>query len=72
MALIPKGGNDCIYTPEYLAKDIIDYFSKYFSKDDSFLEPAKGNGSFYNYLPKNKDYCEIQENKDFFNYTKTN
>jgi hypothetical protein len=36
------------------------------------LEPAKGGGSFYNqfYTDCEKDYCEIEEGKDFFNYHK--
>ena len=33
------------------------------------LDPSKGGGIFYDNLPDKyiKDYCEITENKDFFN-----
>ena len=32
------------------------------------VDPCKGDGSFYNNLPIKKDYCEIDEGKDFFTY----
>jgi len=68
--LVPNSGNDEIYTPDYLAKQIINYFKQYFKTNDLFLEPCKGNGSFYKYLPENKEWCEIKENKNFFDYNK--
>ncbi len=70
MSLTTKNGNDEIYTPNYLAEDIIKYFSQFFKKDDIFLEPAKGSGSFYQYLPFPNYYCEVKENKSFFNFNK--
>lgn len=51
MKLTTKNGNDKIYTPKILAKDIVKHFSKNFATNDIFLEPAKGKGSFYNILP---------------------
>ena len=69
-SLSSKSGNDKVYTPDYLAKQIVDYFSKYFKNNDLFLEPASGNNSFYKYLPNNKDWCEIDKGKDFFEYNK--
>ena len=59
-----------MYTPEdtciTLLKDIE------FKNNDRVLEPCKGSGNFYNNLPSNiiKEYCEIEENKDFFKYDK--
>jgi len=69
-SLIPKSGNDKIYTPDYLAKQIVYYFSKYFKVNDIFLEPAKGDGSFYKYFPDTKYWCEIDEGRDFFVFNK--
>ena len=39
-------------------------------KGSKVLDPSKGGWVFYDNLPTNciKDYCEISENKDFFNY----
>jgi len=56
--------NDCIMTPEYLVKAIVEHFKP----TGKILEPAKGTGNFLKYLP-NADWCEITENKDFFDYT---
>ena len=57
------------HTPLEIAKDIIKQVN--YSKDDLVLEPFKGDGAFYNQLINcNKDYCEIDDGKDFFNYTK--
>lgn len=59
--------NDVFITPLELAKkhiDMIDY-----KDEDMWLDPSKNNGSYYNQYPSDKkDYCEILEDKDFFNY----
>ena len=59
--------NDVFITPLELAKkhiDMIDY-----KENDSWLDPSKNDGSYYNQYPSDKkDYCEILEDKDFFNY----
>jgi len=35
----------------------------------SFLEPCRGDGSIYDHVPiENKEYCEIQEEIDYFSY----
>ncbi len=57
---------DIVYTPNYVAKNIVDFLQPY----GLCLDPCKGDGAFYNYLPKGAEYCEIREGKDFFNYTK--
>lgn len=56
--------SDYVMTPAPIAQLIISYF-----KPIGFcLEPAKGTGNFFNFLPDPKDWCEITEGKDFFNY----
>ncbi len=58
--LAPKGGNDKIYTPPWLAKVIIDHFNPV----GRILEPCKGSGAFTDILQC--DWCEIDEGLDFF------
>lgn len=66
-SLIPKNGNDKVYTPISLCKKIIQYFKP----QGLILEPCKGTGNFSNLLP-NCEWCEIDENKDFFDYNNQN
>jgi len=65
--LIPNGckRNDVVMTPEYLTKQIIEYFKP----TGKMLEPCKGSGNFLKYM-KDSDWCEITEGKDFFEYNK--
>lgn len=49
--IIPHGGNDRIFTPDYLVQSII----KHFSPEGSILEPCFGGGAFYNNLPNQKN-----------------
>ena len=57
-----------MYTPEDICITLLKDIE--FKDNDKVLEPCKGSGNFYNNLPSNiiKEYCEIEENKDFFNY----
>ena len=55
---------DIVYTPDYIAKYIIDFLKP----NGKCLDPCRGDGAFHNYLPAGSDYCEIGEGKDFFNY----
>ena len=57
---------DVVYTPYYVAKNIIDNLQPY----GLCLDPCKGDGAFYNNFKYSKDYCELSEGKDFFNYSK--
>lgn len=57
--------NDVVMTPEYLAKKLVNYFKP----KGKGLEPCRGTGNIYKYL-KNADWCEITENKDFYEYNK--
>jgi hypothetical protein len=68
-SFIPKHNTpdkDLVITPISLAKDII----KHFKPSGLILDPCRGEGAFYNNFPKNckKDWCELSEGKDFFNY----
>lgn len=68
MKLNPNGGNDKVYTPDYLAKQIVEYFNP----TGKILEPSCGEGIFLKYLPKETDWCEIDKGKDFFEYNTEN
>lgn len=61
--------SDYVITPEWCAQDIIEWFKP----SGKILDPSAGlNKVFYNNLLVNNtdvDYCEIQENIDFFKYT---
>jgi type I restriction-modification system DNA methylase subunit len=68
---INNNANDIIYTPKPVALKMIDMCD---IKEGAFvLDPSKGGGIFYDNLPTTcvKDYCEITENKDFFEYNKS-
>lgn len=60
-------GNDVFITPLTLAKSHIDMID--YKDDDTWLDTSKNSGSYYNQFPTDKkDYCEILEEKDFFEY----
>jgi len=56
---------DVVYTPDFVAKHIV----KYLKPSGKCLDPCKGDGAFYQYLPPGSDYCEIRDGKDFMSYT---
>lgn len=56
--------SDIVYTPNNIACDIV----RWLNPKGKCLDPCKGDGAFYNYLPEGKDYCEIREGKDFYQY----
>lgn len=58
--------NDVVFTPTKFTKKICSMFP--ISGD--VLEPCRGEGAFMKYLPKNSEWCEITEGKDFFDYNK--
>ena len=66
---LKNNSNDVIYTPLPVALKMIDMCDIH--ENDKILDPSKGGGVFYNNFPNNciKDYCEISEGIDFFNYT---
>ncbi len=58
--------NDVVYTPDHVARDIVDYFSP----TGRCLDPCSGDGVFLRHLPPGSDWCEIRKSKDFFDYWK--
>jgi len=63
---IKSNWTDNVMTNEIVAKRIISYFNP----TGIVLEPAKGTGNFYNNIKNKKDWCEIAEGRDFFDYDK--
>ena len=61
--------NDVFITPLGLAKLHIDLIDEKYN-NSMWLDPCKNIGSYYDQFPETckKDYCEILENKDFFDY----
>ena len=57
---------DKVMTREDVAIKIIEHFNP----TGITLEPCRGSGSFYNNINGEKDWCEIDKNKDFFDYNK--
>jgi hypothetical protein len=57
-------------TPQELAKQLIEKTP--LTSGDKVLEPFKGEGAFYDNLPDfvEKDWCEIEEGRDFQEYDK--
>lgn len=60
--------NDVVFTPDWLAKKICEIFP--IQEIDKVLEPCKGEGVFLKYLPKDTDWCEITEGRNFYDYNK--
>lgn len=60
--------NDNVRTPEHISKFAIDLFDL----GGIVLDPFMGEGSFYNQFPDwiDKDWCEIDKGRDFFDYNK--
>ena len=58
--------NDVVFTPEWLTKQICDMFPI----TGKVLEPCKGEGAFLKYLPKDTDWCEITEGRNYYDYDK--
>jgi hypothetical protein len=63
------GTHDKIMTPPKIAQKIINWLP--IKPTDIILDPAKGCGAFfYNFPNKERVYfCEIDDGKDFFNWT---
>ena len=58
--------NDRIYTPPQVA-DLMLKFCDY-KEGQLVLECCSGNGDIYEKLKEPKEYCEIDEDRDFFDY----
>jgi len=58
---IPLDPGDVVYTPDWVARDMVDYFHPI----GRILEPCAGDGVFLKYLP-GAEWCEIEKGRDFF------
>jgi hypothetical protein len=56
-----KIGHDRIFTPEWVAADMVAWFQP----NGRILDPCKGEGAFVNLMPE-AEWCEITEGRDFF------
>lgn len=60
---------DVFITPEKLADFAISMIE--YKNTDIWLDPFKNNGNYFNNFPTDyKDWCEILDGKDFFEYNK--
>jgi len=61
--------NDVLYTPLPTALKLIEITDIH--ENDKVLDPSRGKGVFYDNIPvENKDWCEITDGVDFFDYNK--
>ncbi len=56
---------DRVYTPAWCADDMV----RFFRPAGVVLEPCRGDGAIYGYLPAGSHWCEIDEGRDFFAWT---
>ena len=66
-SFVPKSNTedkDIVMTPPELAVDIISHFNP----SGLVLDPCKGQGAFYDNFNGLKDWCELSQGKDFFEY----
>ena len=62
--------NDVVYSPLSLAMKLIEMAE--IQPSDHVLDPSRGGGVFFDNLPEcRKDWCEITEGKDFFDYNES-
>ena len=55
------------YTPRDIAEQLLKDI--HFNENDITLEPCKGlHNNFYDFIPYEKDWCEIDEGRDIFSY----
>jgi hypothetical protein len=55
---------DIVYTPEAVSKHIINFLAP----SGVCLDPCKGDGAFYKFLPQGSLYCELREGSDFLQF----
>ena len=57
---------DVVYTPRNISQAII----RSLNPSGLCLDPCKGDGAFFDYLPIGSEYCELEEGTDFLHYNK--
>lgn len=55
---------DVVLTPDVIAHDIVQHFRP----SGRILDPCRGNGAFWQYMP-GADWCECRQGRDFFAWT---
>ena len=60
-----KSYSDIHFTNVKVASAIVNHFRP----SGRCLEPFKGGGAFLQALPASADWCEVEEGRDFFNWT---
>lgn len=56
---------DIVFTPADVARDVVEHFAP----SGRCLDPCKGDGAFLKHMPPGTDFCELKDDKDFFNWT---
>lgn len=56
--------SDVHFTNRKVSQAII----RYFQPSGRVLEPFRGEGAFYDYLPEGRQWCELTEGRDFFEW----
>lgn len=60
----PPNPKDVVATPPHIAQDMIEFFEP----SGLILDPCRGGGVFYDYLPDGSRWCEISDGVDFFDF----
>ena len=58
--------SDVVYTQRLVSKQIIDFLKP----TGKILDPCKGDGAFFDFMPVGSEYCELQEGSDFLFFDK--
>lgn len=58
--------NDVVQTPIELARRLVNHFQP----SGRVLEPCRGEGNIFRFLPADSDWCEITEGRDFLAWNK--
>ena len=55
---------DVVYTPDDVARDVVSFFAP----SGRVLDPCRGDGAFHKYLPPGSEWCELKDDKDFYEF----
>lgn len=55
---------DVVYTPRNVSKHIVDFLKP----NGNILDPCKGDGAFFDFMPAGSKYCELEEGSDFLQF----
>ena len=63
-AMANERQGDRVYTPDWCAKDMVEWFGP----SGTILEPCRGSGAIFRYLPEGSLWCELDDGVDFFKW----